>query len=65
MSKEQVILDITAEGISVNTEGFQGKGCEAIHKAFSQLGKVTEHKKKPEYHKVQNTRVGASVRAGR
>lgn len=36
----------------IETTGFAGKGCDAIHEAFaSDLGKIVEKTHKPEYHK--------------
>lgn len=60
---KEIIIDITSEEISVDLEGFQGKGCEAVQKAFSDMGTVKEHRKKPEY--FQNNKPAARVTAKR
>jgi hypothetical protein len=56
-------LDPNTETMSVETDGFNGQGCKAIHAAFESMGKVTKEVLKPEYYKAnpnQNT-----VRTGR
>jgi hypothetical protein len=40
----------------VDLDGFQGKGCKAVAKAFSEaLGRVVESKDKPELYRESNT----------
>lgn len=43
----------TAGQINVETSGFKGKGCDAIHAAFSSGNGVKKNVKKPEYKAVQ------------
>ena len=56
-------LDPETETMSVDTAGFNGEGCGAIHEAFKAMGTVTKAVIQPEYYRRnqnQNT-----VRAGR
>jgi hypothetical protein len=48
---KQVTIELNTEtaAISVDRTGFQGQGCDAVTKAFENLGEVTLDKKKPEY----------------
>ena len=39
--------------IDVETTGFQGKGCGAIHAMFAGIGEMTKIVKKPEYRATQ------------
>jgi len=52
-----VELDPDTASISVDTNGFQGQGCDAIHKMFANIGTVTASKKKPEYKQQTLSRV--------
>jgi hypothetical protein len=45
-----IILDPETETMSVDTEGFQGVGCKAVHQAFEAMGPVTKEVLKPAYH---------------
>lgn len=42
-----------AGSITVETHGFNGKGCQAIHDAFSSGGDRKTFEKKPEYNQTQ------------
>jgi len=48
---KRVIVTIKADGdhVNVETEGYKGTGCKAVHDAFT-FGKVTKETLKPEYH---------------
>lgn len=52
MARKLITIDIDKEAgtFSVDTEGFHGQGCSAIHKAFESMGTVTKDVKKPEYY---------------
>lgn len=55
-----ITVSVTLDGpgagnVAVETHGFQGKGCEAIHNAFSNGGTRKSFKKKPEYNQTQTT----------
>ncbi len=59
-------IDIETSGpdagnFAVDLTGFEGVGCDAIIKAFAEIGEVTKEIHKPEYHKKPNT----NVKAGR
>lgn len=45
--------------VTVDTNGFEGKGCDAIHQMFANLGEVTSNVKKPEYKAIQRQQVVA------
>jgi hypothetical protein len=60
MSKKQVVVDVTADGFTVNINGMTGTGCEAISKAFASAGDVVDHKKKPEYFRNAKATVNVS-----
>lgn len=60
MSKKQIIVDVTADGFTVDINGMQGTGCEAIQKAFASAGEVVEHRKKPEYFRNAKATVNVS-----
>lgn len=56
MKTVRIIVEMEGPGagqIQVETEGFQGKGCEAIHNALSSGGDRQSFKKKPEWNQVQ------------
>lgn len=47
-----ITVEISKDGkASIDLAGFEGEGCEAVAKAFDELGKVEEDKKKPEFYK--------------
>lgn len=55
---QTVKVTVTTEGpeagqISVETSGFQGQGCAAIHLAFSSGGDRKTFTKKPEWNATQ------------
>jgi hypothetical protein len=53
-----ITIDPHTDTMTVDTEGFQGKGCRAIHDAFEAMGPVITETVKPEYHDgnhAQNT----------
>jgi hypothetical protein len=54
---KQVIVKFDENGDpTVDLDGFQGKGCKAVAKAFSEaLGRVVESKDKPELYRESNT----------
>jgi hypothetical protein len=57
-----VTIDQTGgKGFTVDTTGFQGKGCADIHKMFEGIGGPGTTTKKPEYNQTQN----APLRGGR
>lgn len=58
MSARKIHVRITPEGeITVEAEGFRGKGCEAATKAIEDaLGKPGTRTRKPEYWRQETTR---------
>jgi hypothetical protein len=47
-----ITVEISKDGkASVDLAGFEGEGCEAVAKAFDELGKVETTEKKPEFYK--------------
>jgi Protein of unknown function (DUF2997) len=48
---KQIFIDIDPQGnVTVEADGYKGKGCEAATKAYEQcLGKTTQRTKKPEW----------------
>ena len=52
MPQKIVTIDIDKEAgtFSVDTEGFHGQGCQAIHQAFEAMGTVTRETIKPEFY---------------
>lgn len=51
MPEKIVTFEIDNNGdFTVETEGFQGKGCQAIHDAVATMGKVTHEELKPEFY---------------
>jgi hypothetical protein len=48
-----VEVDLSTGDLSVDTDGYEGKGCAAVQEAFARtLGKSTHSINKPEYNKV-------------
>jgi len=54
-----VTIDEGSGDFSVDLTGFQGKGCDAIIKAFAEIGDVTKEIHKPEYNRPLQTQVKA------
>ena len=53
-----VEIDQTTGDLTVDLEGYQGKGCAAVQEAFAAtLGKSTHSVNKPEYNKVPKKNV--------
>ena len=55
MSNRIITVEIDTEtgDITVDTDGYEGKGCGAVQEAFARtLGKSTNSVNKPEYNKV-------------
>lgn len=51
MAEKIVTIDIDESGnSSIDLEGFQGKGCADVAKAFQGSDKVVRSEKKREYH---------------
>lgn len=61
--KITLIIDPETETMSVETEGFRGQGCKAVHKAFEAMGTVTKEVIKPEYYEANRNQ--NLVKAGR
>ena len=65
MAKTKLItVTIDAQGgsgFTVDTTGFEGKGCADIHRMFESIGGSGTTTKKPEYNQTQN----APLRGGR
>lgn len=58
-NKRQVVVDVSADGFTVDINGIKGTGCEAIQRAFATAGQVVEHRRKPEY--FSNAQATANV----
>ena len=56
-----VAIDPNTGGFTVDTTGFEGKGCADIHRMFEGIGDGGTTTKKPEYNQTQ----AAPVRAVR
>jgi hypothetical protein len=57
MSRKILVRVSPAGDISVEAEGFQGKGCEAATKAIEDaLGKPRERTRKPQFWRPQSLR---------
>lgn len=58
MSSRKIHVRVTPAGeITVEAEGFRGKGCEAATKAIEEaLGKTATRTRKPEYWRQENSR---------
>lgn len=65
MAEQKIIVTIKAggQGFAVETEGYEGKGCDAVHEAFEQMGDRLDTERKPEYYK--NTQNQNRVTSGR
>jgi hypothetical protein len=56
----KVQIDETTAEVNIDLIGFHGKGCDALLKAFSQVGKLTKETIKPEYRQqVQGSTIKA------
>ena len=56
------IITLTIDPVNgdskIETDGYQGHGCEAVHAAFERvLGTTTESVRKPEYNKIPEKKV--------
>jgi hypothetical protein len=52
------VIDQTGgSGFTVDTTGFEGKGCADIHRMFEGIGGSGTTTKKPEYDQVQNSQL--------
>ena len=50
-----VTVDLqSGTGFTVDTTGFEGKGCADMHKMFENIGGIGTTTKKPEYNQNQN-----------
>lgn len=45
-----ITIDPVNKTMEVETEGFKGDGCKAIHEAFSKMGKVEKEVIKQEFY---------------
>jgi hypothetical protein len=56
VSARRILVNISPFGeITVEAEGFQGKGCEAATKAIEEaLGKSTQRTRKPDFWRQSN-----------
>lgn len=58
-------IDIDEKGdFTVDLTGFQGKGCDAIIKAFSEVGDITKEVHKREYFDTTKTQTTNVQRTG-
>jgi hypothetical protein len=48
-----VTINESDASFSVDLQGFHGKGCDAVIKAFSGDAKITKEIHHPEYHRMQ------------
>jgi hypothetical protein len=48
--------DLTGE-FDVDLTGFHGHGCDAVIKAFSEIGKIKTHIHKPEFNAIQKQQI--------
>jgi len=54
MADKIVTVEIDGDGnFSLDLEGFKGKGCKDVAKAFEAMGKVKSETIKSDYHKEQ------------
>jgi hypothetical protein len=54
--KKLIVTATTTGAVTVEAEGFQGKGCQAASEFLTKaLGTVTERKLKPEAHALVTT----------
>lgn len=53
MAKEKLVITLGTDGeVSIDAQGFQGKGCEDVTRAFSTLmGSEKDDGRKPEYYR--------------
>lgn len=56
---EKIVVSIPAKGdITFEGKGFKGKSClTEVEDVMKRLGKVTEQKKTPDYHKTPENKV--------
>lgn len=51
MAEQLVTIDIDKDGnFELGMDGFKGKGCKDIAKAFEKMGKVKTEELKPEFY---------------
>jgi len=63
MPDKIITVEVDDKGFTVETEGFSGVGCDAIHDALEELGTSTGRTFKPEYH--QNNNNQNTIHSGR
>ncbi len=65
MSEKTIRIEIDAQGNStLDLEGFQGKGCGDVAKAFQCTDQVTKSEKKREFHVEEAVRQVVVQRRG-
>ena len=53
----RITIDDNTGESSVDLQGFHGKGCAAVIKAFGEIGEITSEIHKPEFNQVQTQKV--------
>lgn len=58
----KVTIDDANGEFDVDLSGFHGKGCDALIKAFGEIGSITSETHKPEYN--ENVTVNRTAKLG-
>lgn len=58
----RVTVDDSTGEFAVDLSGFSGKGCDALIKAFGEIGAITSETHKPEYN--ENVTVNRTAKIG-
>jgi hypothetical protein len=63
MPDKIITMEFDDTGFTVDTEGFHGEGCDAIHDAMAELGESQGREYRPEYY--QTNHQNNVIRSGR